>query len=111
MSFTKYDTGKVRPTLFPVEAIEAILPVIEYGAAKYAVNNWRKSVEEPNGLQRYKDALMRHWMEYLKDPMSVDEESGLRHLHHAACNMIFLASLDKELPEPYYAGQIMKVTI
>lgn len=32
----KYDDGKPRPSLVPVEAIEAIMQVREFGKAKYA---------------------------------------------------------------------------
>ena len=35
----KYDDGKPRPSLVPVEAIEAIMQVREFGKAKYA-NRW-----------------------------------------------------------------------
>lgn len=51
--------------------------------------NWR-SVEP----QRYRDALYRHWLAYLEDPGGVDEESGLPHLWHLACNAAFLIEQD-----------------
>ena len=36
------------------------------------------------------DALLRHLLLYLDDPLALDEESGLPHLEHAACNLAFL---------------------
>ena len=38
---------------------------------------------------------MRHICKWLKDPHGVDEDSGLPHLWHIACNVAFLLELDK----------------
>src|SRR5690606_29770818 len=65
----KDDKGKVRPTLLPIEGIEGMLEVMEYGAKKYCVGGWR---EVPNAEARYKDALLRHLFEELKQPGSKD---------------------------------------
>lgn len=89
----KADAGKIRPTLVPREAIRAIAIVRGYGNAKYpngGEDNW-KSVEP----QRYRDALCRHLLEYLDNPQSVDEESGLPHLWHLITNCAFLCELEK----------------
>lgn len=91
----KQDEGKPRPTLVPVSLIEAVTTVREYGCAKYhAPENWREV--EP---QRYKDALYRHWLEYLKENNSVDAESGLPHLWHLACNVAFLIEMQLQKEE------------
>jgi len=85
----KSDAGKVRPTLVPLELIRAVAEVREFGCRKYHdPNNWRNV--EP---QRYRDAAYRHWLAYLEDNNSVDEESGLPHLWHLACNIAFLIAL------------------
>ena len=82
----KADAGKARLTLVPRKIIWAIAKVREYGTEKYKdPDNW-KLVE----TQRYKDAAFRHFLAYLEDPNSVDEESGLSHLDHLACNIAFL---------------------
>lgn len=87
----KADQGKPRPTLVPPSLIRAVATVREYGCYKYHdPENWRR-VE----AQRYRDALYRHWLAYLDDPGGVDEESGLPHLWHLACNAAFLIELDK----------------
>lgn len=96
----KADHGKPRLSLVPPEIIRNIAAVREYGNSKYpegGKDNWKRV--EP---ERYRDALYRHWLAYLDDPVSVDEESGLPHLWHAACNMAFLCELEKEYqtPEP-----------
>lgn len=52
----KYDEGKPRPSLVPVEAIEAIMQAREFGKAKYAdAEDWRKVPRE-----KWLDALLRH---------------------------------------------------
>lgn len=51
-------------------------------------DNWRQV--EP---QRYRDALYRHWLYYLKGER-YDQESGLPHLWHLACNAAFLIEME-----------------
>ena len=85
----KHDSGKVRPTLVPVSVIGAIAKVREYGCLKYKdPENWKRV--EP---QRYKDAAYRHWLAYLLGEKT-DEESGLPHLWHLACNIAFLIEME-----------------
>ena len=85
----KADLGKPRPTLVPVSLMEAVTAVREYGCKKYAdPENWK--MVEP---KRYRDALYRHWLAYLKGEKT-DEESGLPHLWHLACNVAFLIELE-----------------
>lgn len=86
----KTDAGKIRPTLVPPALIEAVAAVREYGCSKYHdPDNWRRV--EP---QRYRDALYRHWLAYLKNPEACDPESGLPHLWHLACNAAFLIEME-----------------
>ena len=85
----KDDAGKPRPTLVPVLLIEAVTAVRESGCAKYHdPENWRQV--EP---QRYRDALYRHWLAYLRGE-KYDLESGLPHLWHLACNATFLIEME-----------------
>ena len=89
----KADNGKIRPTLTPISLVWAVAKVREFGCQKYHdPDNWRK-VE----MQRYKDAAYRHFLSYLENPQSVDEESNLPHLWHLACNIAFLIDMEKEL--------------
>lgn len=39
---------------------------------------------------------MRHMCAYLDDLEGVDEESGLPHLWHLACNVAFLCEMENE---------------
>lgn len=93
----KADAGKPRLTLVPNAIIYEIAKIREYGVDKYHdPDNW-KYVEK----QRYRDAAYRHWLAYLDDPDGVDEESGLPHLSHLACNIAFLCEMElgKEKPK------------
>lgn len=88
----KADAGKLRLTLVPMQILRDIARVRMYGVQKYEdPDNWRRV--EP---ERYRDALMRHLIEYTEDPGSIDEESGLPHLWHAACNIAFLCAMEEE---------------
>lgn len=89
----KADAGKPKLTLVPRQIIYDIAEVREYGNNKYpegGPDNWKKVSPE-----RYRDAAYRHWLAYLEDPESVDEESGIKHLKHLACNIAFLCEFDK----------------
>ena len=86
----KHDGGKPRPSLVPPALIWSVARVREYGDAKYhAPDNW-KTVEPA----RYWDALLRHALAAWNDPYAVDEESGLTHLAHIACNAAFLLEME-----------------
>lgn len=86
----KHDGGKPRLDLVPPEIIEAVGAVMTHGAEKYGEASYRQV--EP---KRYRAALMRHICKWLKDPHGKDEDSGLPHLWHIACNVAFLLELDR----------------
>lgn len=89
----KHDAAKARWDLLPIAALDSVVRVLTFGAAKYGDDNWR-SVEHPR--RRYYAAAMRHvaawWSGETNDP-----ESGEHHLAHAACCLLFV--LEIELPE------------
>ena len=87
----KADAGKPRLSLVPSEIIRNIATIREYGNRKYgSAENWR-TVE----VERYRDAAYRHLLAYIDDPASVDDESGLPHLWHLACNVAFLCEMER----------------
>ena len=87
----KADAGKPRLTLVPQQILYDVAEVREYGINKYGKEeSWRK-VE----IERYRDATFRHFLAYLKNPQGVDEESGLKHIKHLACNIAFLCELEE----------------
>ncbi|MFI3115317.1 MAG: dATP/dGTP diphosphohydrolase domain-containing protein [Clostridia bacterium] len=81
----KYDAGKLRLDLIPPITYEALGRVLTFGAEKYSANSWQGIERE-----RYVGALLRHFVEYMKDPDSVDAESGFKHIEHVLCNAMFL---------------------
>ena len=86
MNGIKFDYDKPRMELLPFEALYEIAKVLTYGAEKYAPNNWKKV---KNGKERYVGALLRHLTEMQKGN-KIDEESGLSHAAHLACNALFI---------------------
>ena len=82
----KDDQDKNRLDLIEPEFIEGVGKVLTFGAAKYEPNNWQK-VEDAE--DRYYAAALRHLLAWRKGE-TIDEESGLSHLAHAATNMMFL---------------------
>jgi len=91
MQTAKHDEGKPKLSLVPSEAIRNVAVIRQYGNRKYGdPENWR-TVE----VERYRDAAYRHWLAYIDNPGGRDEESGLPHLWHLACNVFFLCELEK----------------
>lgn len=100
----KADESKLELRLVPREIIRNIAAVRMYGNAKYGdPENWR--TVEP---ERYQDALYRHLLAYLDDPKGVDEESGLPHLWHLACNVAFLCEMEKRQSLQEVAREVIK---
>ncbi|MCU7521636.1 MAG: hypothetical protein HF312_15575 [Ignavibacteria bacterium] len=84
MEGKKYDAGKDRWDLLPFAQVRQIVKVLTFGAAKYEPNNWQ-GVEK----ERYIAAAFRHLTAWI-DGERCDPESGIHHLAHAACNLLFL---------------------
>jgi hypothetical protein len=82
----KDDAGKTRFHLLPVRALRTVVDVLTYGASRYGADNWRH-VEFAR--ERYFDAALRHIYAWW-DGEQLDPESGLPHLAHAICSLIFL---------------------
>lgn len=87
----KYDKDKPDYTLLPWDAVEEVVRVLDFGAKKYARDNW-KHVE--GAETRYLAAAIRHLAAHARGER-VDPESSLSHLAHAACCVLFLLSLEK----------------
>ena len=86
----KSDQDKPQLHLVPISQLwEAIARVREHGVSKYGDNDSWKKVE----LKRYHDALLRHTAAITQDLNAVDEESGLPHRWHIACNLAFIEYL------------------
>lgn len=59
--------------------------VLTFGAKKYAAWNWAKGIS----YSRLYDGIQRHLSAFW-DREDSDPESGLSHLLHASCGMMFL---------------------
>lgn len=62
-----------------------------YGANKYTDRGWH---EVENGIERYSNALLRHYFNSKKE--AIDSESGLPHLAHMAWNALAILQLYME---------------
>lgn len=89
--FKKQDDGKLMLSLIEPQFIKGTAKVLTLGAKKYSVGNWKNCEDRT----RYEDALLRHIYEYLQGN-KCDDESGVSHLYHAACNLMFLDAFDRE---------------
>lgn len=97
----KADAGKLLPSLLfsgMPRALLMIVAVLTYGAQKYAAHSWKNVSPD-----RYEDALKRHMMA-LDAGETYDEETGLPHRAHIACNALFLLETDMK----YYTWKVFK---
>lgn len=62
-----------------------VASVLEFGARKYEDHNWAKGLP----LSAIISAVLRH-LSHALDGEEEDPESGLPHLHHAGCGLMFL---------------------
>lgn len=85
MSGTKHDGNKPRPELLSPDALLAIAEVLAFGAKKYDAHNWRKGFE----WSRLLGAAQRHLLAFQAGE-DKDPESGLPHLAHLGCCVMFL---------------------
>ena len=85
MSVNKPISGAILPE-FKTEMAK----VLAFGASKYGRDNWAKCNKDQ--LHLYWEALYRH-IEAFQAGEDTDLETGLSHLSHAACNLMFLQHL------------------
>ncbi len=95
----KHDQGKPDMSLLSNTALLKVAEVMSFGKNKYAAHNWRGGF----AWSRLLAAAARHLYAFIggedKDP-----ESGLSHLAHCACCLMFLLEFEdtkKELDDRY----------
>lgn len=81
----RFDTGKPRLDLISSVAINGTATILAFGACKYAANNWRKGMD----WSRCIASMLRHTFAFMGGE-DLDPESGLPHIDHIACNVMFL---------------------
>lgn len=82
---TKHDAGKPPMGLLSGIALRGLATVLGFGKGKYAAHNWRGGI----AWSRLIDACVRHLFAFI-DGEDIDPESGLPHIDHLACDVMFL---------------------
>lgn len=102
----KFDDGKIRYELLPGQALEDIAHVFTFGAVKYGDFNWMDGLTS----LRLFGALCRHAYAWSRGE-TLDKESGLHHLAHAAaCCMMLVEQQDrKDLDDRVSMRKVQKV--
>ena len=74
--------------IYDLRAFSSMAQVLEYGAGKYERNNWLKGY-----VDRFStiDSLYRHLKKIILGN-DIDWESGLTHIGHIMCNVMFLTN-------------------
>lgn len=85
--FLKFDGGKPTYELLPLELLSDVNRVLQHGAAKYGIRNWCK--KDGFKLSRCYNALLRHMIAWWNGEDN-DPETGVSHLAHAMCNLLFM---------------------
>jgi len=92
MKGRKDDTGKPRWDLLPWAEVEQVVEVLTVGAVKYEDDNWKYV---PHPRRRYFAACIRHILAWWHGE-KLDPETGLHHLAHAVCCLLFLMWHDNQ---------------
>ena len=87
---TKFDNDKPQMDLLPFDTLEEVAKVLTFGARKYAPYNWAKGMK----YSRLIAACLRHFFKWCKGDEH-DPETGLSHLHHAICCLMFLSEYQR----------------
>lgn len=90
----RFNAGKVDLHQVPLFALEGVAKVLMYGAKKYAPGNWMKG--QPWTVVY--NSAMRHLSAWQRGE-ELDPESGLAHVDHAMCNLLFLSAYRDIYPE------------
>jgi len=108
----RFNSGKPMWSLVDYDAFVPMVQVLMYGAKKYDSHNWKKGFRYTDLL----DSLQRHINAFLAGEDN-DPESGLPHIGHIQCNVMFLGYMTqfrKDLDDRYkdpYKGVVTKEII
>src|SRR5574337_1082385 len=90
----KFDEEKIPLDLLDPLALEGLAKVLQFGAKKYARENWRGRIS----YSRVFAALLRHTFAILRGEY-LDPESGLPHIDHVGCCWMFASYFMKKRPD------------
>lgn len=88
----RYNAGKARFGLIDPAFEEGIAKVLTFGAEKYGAENWKKAAgtdSHDDFVRGCFDSLRRH-LNAIAQGENTDSESGLPHLDHISCNIMFI---------------------
>lgn len=88
----EHDNAKPRFSLIPHSALWQVMAVLEFEADKYGQDNWRNIT---NAHERYFNACHRHLNAWWQGE-NVYDKSGLPHLAHAVCCLLFLMAVNDD---------------
>lgn len=91
----RFNEGKRKWGLVHWKSVEPMVQVLEFGAAKYAPENWKKGLDKKEILE----SMMRH-LAALMDGEKTDAESGISHMGHIMCNAMFYNYFDQDQVKP-----------
>lgn len=91
---TRHNEGKLKWSLVDFKSLEPMVRVLEFGAEKYEVDNWKKGLKVTEII----DSCYRHLAD-LRDGLIVDNDSGLPIVGHLQSNLMFLQWMLKNRPE------------
>jgi hypothetical protein len=81
----KFDEKKLRYDLISFAALDDMVNVLTFGATKYNDRNWETGIL----YSRLLGATLRHIKDWALG-QKVDKETGINHLAHAMCCLMFL---------------------
>ncbi len=82
----RFNEGKTKWSLVPFKALVPMVKVLEFGAKKYAPNNWKKGLKYTDIY----DSMQRHLNSFMSGEDN-DPESKISHVGHILCNALFLS--------------------
>jgi hypothetical protein len=93
----RFDAGKRRVYLFPMDAFDGTCDVLTYGATKkhgpeglpYGERNWEGGLR---WIEQCVGPLVRHLSAFMQGE-DIDPESGLPHVDHMGCDVAFLQAM------------------
>lgn len=90
----RYDDEKPKVDLLSPIAMIGTADVLTFGSKKYDVHNWRKGMS----WSRVIACLLRHTFKFMMGE-DIDKESGLPHVDHMGCNVMFLQEYYRTMRE------------
>ncbi len=77
--------------LIPVIALDEVVQVLDFGREKHGAENWRTCYSDED-IKKLYGAALRHIFAWKRGEAN-DKETGVDHLAHAVCDLLFLQEL------------------